>query len=1182
MKLKRILASILCFAMVLSAMGTVVFAEESTIENTTTAPEDVLIVGSDYSTVYYGGIPWRVLSKDYSSDSTNEDAPKGILLLSEHAMANGIRYNAHYSNNAWSSSNKAWASAMVMPWDDERNPHYEDNIANGTKTDDSSGGYLTSDIRLYLTGGDAFSNTYETFRAFAYYAESWPASWTTFADRNGQGWRYYTRNIVTDTEPQPGVTYFVKGDFELSNHGRDCAIVNGVTVPGMYALTPADWAEDTWYTLDENSEPVLMTEWPEGATTVNAYYDQAGYSIADVSNGFEDGVTYYTFVRYLENECPKVIVDGEEVAMGDHLAALFKWVGYSVPEMTTSDHNDAIVNERFVAGLSASENNFASDMGFSEIEKAAVLPTSGHGYNRGSGVNRGWSGSIGSTYGDRLDGDTYFLLSGDEVYTYLTAAGHTTPATHLDGTTAGDLWTRSWGRADIQTVITYANNAVNWYKGANTWWQSIRPAFNLNPDAVVAYVPVADNAYRMVMLDESKTDFVVESVKVDLTVAKVKYSGAVTGENEYISCIAKDENGKSYYLRSEAITETEGTVEFDLSTSGASGALSLYFINETCDVEDEKATTTAKNISETFGATIIYVTPDEDNDDSNDATIQAAVDTVSGNEGEFVIVVNGDRTEDVEVIDYADGQQIAIAGKVDEIPVINGRFVVNGNDKNETGFILKNIIFNNNGAMMFARNAVYTVDVSNITNSLIENVVISDMESGISFIGVGDAVISDTTIDVSGNAVYVGEGANVSITSGTYKGAIEVATGGTLSITGGSFSHNVSAYVADGYELTRTADGYVVVEDSQIGDPGRDQADSISVVYELESEIEGEKVYNVIVKANDDDVINELASVDLTFAFTETPIANGDITFAVAPAAGFAITEHDSTVREELTKRYMFNYNGVDGNYEGTANEIVVATITVTGYGEFKIATADVDTNIVNATTLYDNLVDSYTAAGATDDDATTGALDISGKIDDGKIAVPDRNLAITIDFPNAIIDNVIAYQDMKVVISGGDLTEDITIELGTDAVATELDIYGKEDAGFVAEMISGSYVINVTDALTLNNAYTVTVSGAGYRTARYTVTMTEDKTLRFWNNVMDEAQVVEIGKDSSAVNVTFLAGDIVKDNKINIYDLSAVVSYFGTETNTTSYDAYAKYDLNRDGVIDSKDVAYVLVSWDK
>ena len=76
----------------------------------------------------------------------------------------------------------------------------------------------------------------------------------------------------------------------------------------------------------------------------------------------------------------------------------------------------------------------------------------------------------------------------------------------------------------------------------------------------------------------------------------------------------------------------------------------------------------------------------------------------------------------------------------------------------------------------------------------------------------------------------------------------------------------------------------------------------------------------------------------------------------------------------------------------------------------------------------------------------------------------------------------------------------------------------------------------------------------------------------------MDENQVVELGKDSSIAKVTFLAGDIVKDNNINIYDLSAVVSYFGSVSTTEN--GYAKYDLNRDGVIDSKDVAYVLVSW--
>ena len=89
-----------------------------------------------------------------------------------------------------------------------------------------------------------------------------------------------------------------------------------------------------------------------------------------------------------------------------------------------------------------------------------------------------------------------------------------------------------------------------------------------------------------------------------------------------------------------------------------------------------------------------------------------------------------------------------------------------------------------------------------------------------------------------------------------------------------------------------------------------------------------------------------------------------------------------------------------------------------------------------------------------------------------------------------------------------------------------------------------------------------------------------ESKTLNFWNNVKDNAIEVEVGKETSEKNVTFLAGDIVKDSVINIYDLSAVVSYFGEIMNVTAEHPYAKYDLNRDGVINSKDVAYVLVSW--
>lgn len=323
--------------------------------------------------------------------------------------------------------------------------------------------------------------------------------------------------------------------------------------------------------------------------------------------------------------------------------------------------------------------------------------------------------------------------------------------------------------------------------------------------------------------------------------------------------------------------------------------------------------------------------------------------------------------------------------------------------------------------------------------------------------------------------------------------------------------------------------------------------------------LEGADTYEIILASANSEKINELASADLTIDFNGTPVTGGAMDYTIAPAEGVALTK--------IGDRYMFNYDGVT-KYEETGAAIVIGTITVDGYGAYTLATKEVTTNAVYATEIENNIVEGYEklAKLVINTDMVT-ADGMVGEITDGNIAVPTRTLTINLDFPNAVVDNVKAYQDMKVEITGNidGVNKTVTYNLGTDEVA----------------MNNGSYVVTNAN-LVLNNAYTVTVAGAGYRTARYTVTMTDDKQLKFWNNVMDEAQVVEIGKDSSVTKVTFLAGDIVKDNKINIYDLSAVVSYFGTNNTVTAKSDYAKYDLNRDGKIDSKDVAYVLVSWGK
>ena len=290
--------------------------------------------------------------------------------------------------------------------------------------------------------------------------------------------------------------------------------------------------------------------------------------------------------------------------------------------------------------------------------------------------------------------------------------------------------------------------------------------------------------------------------------------------------------------------------------------------------------------------------------------------------------------------------------------------------------------------------------------------------------------------------------------------------------------------------------------------------------------------------------------------------------------------------------RYEFHYNGKDGVKTDCGYKITIGQVKITGYGKFTFtADSTATTNAAHATTSVDNIVDTFVPGGVLDG-VTVGEFDITDDtITDAEIKVPTRELLIKLAFNNSVKRNAADYQQMKVIISGGDLANDIVIPVMNGGIDTNhYDITGesgKADAEYYYNYLTSeteNHVI-VANALTVNTTYNVKVEGAGYRDAYYTVTMNEDvqsKTLNFWNNVKDVAEVVEVNKPSSAKNVTFLAGDIVKDNIINIYDLSAVVSYFGEVNLVGTNNGYAKYDLNRDGKIDSKDVAYVLVSWNK
>ncbi len=344
-------------------------------------------------------------------------------------------------------------------------------------------------------------------------------------------------------------------------------------------------------------------------------------------------------------------------------------------------------------------------------------------------------------------------------------------------------------------------------------------------------------------------------------------------------------------------------------------------------------------------------------------------------------------------------------------------------------------------------------------------------------------------------------------------------------------------------------------------------------------------IWDIKLVANQESVINRLNSADFTFVITNDNIGT-DVAYEI-------IATNDEIVINPVNNsdnRFEFHYDGKTGTVTDTATEILLGTVKFDGYGsfEFKVdTTATENSDEAHATTKHDNKVDSFSVSAGTlivnnleenkDDDEYYGTINT-------EIFVPTQKLTVKVDFPNAVENQDVDYQQMTLTVYGGDLKTPLVINLGKESVISDYSSKTYVNKNGVSVTVSGLYEVVIEGLLAKDTFYTVSIEGAGYRSARYTVTMTEDKTINFWNNVKDNKFNVEEGKSESGKFTTFLAGDIVKDNEINIYDLSAVVSYFGSITldDNVKNTKYAKYDLNRDGKIDSKDVAYVLVSWGK
>ncbi|MDO5311344.1 MAG: dockerin type I domain-containing protein, partial [Clostridia bacterium] len=472
----------------------------------------------------------------------------------------------------------------------------------------------------------------------------------------------------------------------------------------------------------------------------------------------------------------------------------------------------------------------------------------------------------------------------------------------------------------------------------------------------------------------------------------------------------------------------------------------------------------------------------------------------------------------------------------------------------------------NNSAIDHEPDAVYSVEVSNAPKEEKEKIEVAAGTSK-NNLDVMDIKVKKT---VDGESEYVSgiENQKVTITlqnNATDKPVVYYIDNGSATaiedskVTWSNAAPNVVSFIAPHFST------YAVSYNAAAVSAG-DITPNVSVAFEAVTPNE----YDIVLKADSGKKINRFMSADLTFAYAST---EGAVSYNIAPVNMVNLIDKGDG-------RYEFNLDGINAS-GATGDSIKIGTVTFEGYGTGKFNVAGVTTNIVNTAEKDDNIVAYYVPNGGTG----VGTLITNNAVADNKgqidveLTAPKKTLTVNVAYNNRAENQVTGYQNMTVKISGGDLSNPIEIALGDypNVAENPYNVTFTENADKTT-----SYNVTIADTLTKNVTYTVTVEGLGYRTARHTVTMTEDKILNFWNNVKDatNAIAVEAGKDTTTKN--FLAGDIVKDNNINIYDLSAVVSYFGKGNLASAEEtySYAKYDLNRDGVIDSKDVAYVLVSW--
>ena len=404
--------------------------------------------------------------------------------------------------------------------------------------------------------------------------------------------------------------------------------------------------------------------------------------------------------------------------------------------------------------------------------------------------------------------------------------------------------------------------------------------------------------------------------------------------------------------------------------------------------------------------------------------------------------------------------------------------------------------------------------------------------------------------------------------------------------------------------------------------------DAAKVYVELrETKSEGSEEYEVVLYPSDtEEIVKGFA--DIEFVFINSMKEHTSIMPEFTPAEGFGfsrinintVTDSDTNDVYRTSDCVVYVRPTDESRYDEGAGVIqiprtglVIGTVVLSGHGQGSLyianATANKDSydghNIATALEV-DQLINNRTPVTVVVPDGSGGTTTYNvNAMDAYDIAESTANLTIDLFFPNDIelgTDNTYfcrenGYAMFDVTITGNMGTE---WHVGSNSSTQSIVPHVEEYTALDGETKYTHVAYQFHDMPANHHQYTIKIEGDGYRTAERTIILNGETHLYFWNNALEYSAMEVDGSthengtksnqaaDKEASN--FLAGDIAMDGFIGLYDLNGVTSFYGQEglrndvnkTVAEGKDVYVQYDLNRDGKIDAKDIAYVLVSWGK